>query len=318
MTTFNGELFLRKQINSLISQTYTKIEIIICDDASTDGTIAILKKYAETDERITLILGKENIGINLNIERGIKAAKGVYIAISDQDDIWLKDKISNYVQRIGTRDLIYSDSVLINSDDLSLENTQLKKLRSWRPVQGNNPYFFLLNSCVSGHALMIKRDVALRTIPFSADMYYDEQLAVSASLCNGIFYLDHPMTMHRMHRGNQVNKLFAFQGKASSAYQDMNITRLMRIRIQCCLQLHDKNKQFSYSNKSYVIWLRFLKKMIPKSDAEFSIKNIIFFGFVFSTKLLPATNYSAKCSWMLLCTGLNSTFNKNYNPKKNT
>jgi glycosyltransferase involved in cell wall biosynthesis len=316
MTTFNGEAFLSNQIDSLLRQTYTKIEIIICDDASTDRTVNILKHYAEADDRITLILGKENVGTNLNLERGINAAKGVYIAISDQDDIWLKDKISNYVKKIGTRDLVYSDSILIDADGISLETTLLKKLLPCRPVQGNNPYFFLLNSCVSGHALMIKRDVVLRTIPFSTDMYYDEQLAVSASLCNGIFYLDQPMTLHRMHRGNQSNKLFDFQGKPTSAYQDINIIYFIRSRVKCCLMLQGKNKELSHFKNSYRIWLKYLEKFLPSSGTEISVKDTILFGLVLLTRLLPATNYSPKCSWTILRAGLISTFNKAHTHKK--
>ena len=93
VATFNGAEFLEAQLETLINQTYTNLEIVICDDASTDSTRSIVEAYQKKDSRIKFFPNKENLGFNLNFERTLKHCTGEYIAISDQDDIWLLDKI---------------------------------------------------------------------------------------------------------------------------------------------------------------------------------------------------------------------------------
>ena len=93
MCTYNGEKFLQRQLESLFEQTYTNIEIIIADDASTDNTQQILKENASKDKRIRLLFHQKNIGYNKNFEHALQLVHGMYISICDQDDIWHPNKI---------------------------------------------------------------------------------------------------------------------------------------------------------------------------------------------------------------------------------
>ena len=92
--TYNGEKFLREQLDSLLAQTYPLLEFIVSDDHSTDKTPAILKGYAEKDTRFRIFLHQNNCGPNKNFERAIQLANSDHIAICDQDDVWAPDKIS--------------------------------------------------------------------------------------------------------------------------------------------------------------------------------------------------------------------------------
>lgn len=86
LATYNSEDFIREALDSILSQTYRNLEIVLCDDASSDGTVSILKEYQKRDKRIKIIENKKNLGISLNMNNGIKACNGKYIAILDGDD----------------------------------------------------------------------------------------------------------------------------------------------------------------------------------------------------------------------------------------
>src|SRR5438477_882164 len=92
LCTYNGEKFLREQIDSLLNQTYPNLEIIISDDASIDTTSQILETY-KSDQRVKLFLQPHNSGSSKNFDFAIQKAKGEFIAFSDQDDIWLQENI---------------------------------------------------------------------------------------------------------------------------------------------------------------------------------------------------------------------------------
>ena len=101
MATYNGERFIVDQINSIISQSITDWELIICDDCSTDGTINILNTYEEKDSRIKVFRNEQNLGYARNFEKAISLCVGDYIALADQDDIWLPNHLKVLIENIG-------------------------------------------------------------------------------------------------------------------------------------------------------------------------------------------------------------------------
>ena len=106
LCTYNGEKFLREQIDSILAQTYKNLEIVIVDDCSTDKTTNIINAYAEKDKRIKLFQNASNLGFNKNFERALGLTSGEYIAISDQDDIWLPQKLQSLLDNIKNNWLI--------------------------------------------------------------------------------------------------------------------------------------------------------------------------------------------------------------------
>src|SRR4051794_8903703 len=88
MCTYNGALYVQEQLESIMQQTYSNLELIVFDDASTDDTFEIIQGLANKDPRLAVHRNENNVGYNVNFSRACEAAKGYYIAISDQDDIW--------------------------------------------------------------------------------------------------------------------------------------------------------------------------------------------------------------------------------------
>ena len=96
MAVYNGEKYLRSAIDSILSQTYIDFEFIIIDDCSTDNTANILESY--TDSRIQIIRNEKNLRLPASLNKGLKIAKGKYIARMDADDIAMPDRFEKQVK----------------------------------------------------------------------------------------------------------------------------------------------------------------------------------------------------------------------------
>ena len=109
MTTFNGEKFIETQLNSILSQLDRDDEVIICDDGSTDKTLSIIASL--NDPRINLFHNSFR-NVILNFESALEKAKGEYIFLSDQDDIWYENKVSELSQVLESYDLVYTNATV--------------------------------------------------------------------------------------------------------------------------------------------------------------------------------------------------------------
>lgn len=205
MTTYNGERFIAEQIESILRQSYSNFELIIADDASTDGTVNTLLRFSNIDKRLRLIINASNIGIHTNLENALSEAKGEYIAISDQDDIWDSKKLEVLIENMGDRAAIYSNSLLVDESGLSIGLTLMQRLGIRSPACGDQAILLLRKNCVSGHALMFRRQLLTDILPFYRKLMYDLQIGFVAALNGGLGYVDVPLVSHRIHDGNQNN-----------------------------------------------------------------------------------------------------------------
>jgi glycosyltransferase involved in cell wall biosynthesis len=99
MCTYNGEKYLQEQLDSFLQQTRLPDELVVCDDGSQDGTVAILEAFAaRAPFPIRLFLNPKNLGVFKNFEKAISLCTGQIIALSDQDDVWLPEKLSRFEQ----------------------------------------------------------------------------------------------------------------------------------------------------------------------------------------------------------------------------
>lgn len=105
---YNSERFIKNTIESVISQTYTDLELIIVDDCSTDKTEDIIKKYIDKDRRIKYIKLQKNSGAAVARNTAIKAATGRYIAFLDGDDLWNKDKLEKQIKFMNENNIGFS------------------------------------------------------------------------------------------------------------------------------------------------------------------------------------------------------------------
>jgi glycosyltransferase involved in cell wall biosynthesis len=195
LCTYNGEDFLRAQLDSLVAQTYANLEFVVCDDCSTDGTRAILEEYAR-DERFRLHFNEENLGYSRNFEQGTAMTRGQYISFCDQDDIWMHDKIERLYKAIEGYSLVFSDSLLVDKEGKSLGKklSDIRRLLSFSDTKG-----FVFYNMVSGHTMLIERAVLEKGLPIPHKEYHDWWFAVIAATLRGGLYLDEVLTHYRQH-----------------------------------------------------------------------------------------------------------------------
>ena len=204
LCTYNGEEFIRQQLNSLLNQTYTNIEIIAVDDFSIDNTVAILEEYAASDRRLNIFTNEHNLGYTNNFEKALNLCNGDLIAICDQDDIWHPDKLKIQSEAMSGHELLYHDSEFIDESGKSMNLKISDKFNFYR---GNEPAVFLYLNCVSGHSVLIKKSLLKSAMPFPKLFHYDQWLAYVAT-CNGsIDYVDQCLVQYRQHKHNSTDIL---------------------------------------------------------------------------------------------------------------
>lgn len=96
--TYNQAQFIETTIRSVLQQTYTNLEIVVADDASTDGTAEIIRRYAAIDKRIKPLFATQNMGIARNFNRAFDACTGKYVAFLGGDDIMLPEKLEIQIE----------------------------------------------------------------------------------------------------------------------------------------------------------------------------------------------------------------------------
>lgn len=117
MSVYNGERYLSQSIESILGQTFTNFKFIIIDDGSKDNSLKIIKEYRYKDDRIKVIENKKNIGLPSSLNKGIKIAKGKYIARQDADDISLPNRLDaqyKYMENHPEIDILGSDCCRID------------------------------------------------------------------------------------------------------------------------------------------------------------------------------------------------------------
>ena len=205
MCTYNGERYIKEQLESILNQTYSNLEIIISDDCSNDATIDIIKHYQKADSRIKLFINKQNLGFVKNFENVISLCNGEYIALADQDDIWKKNKIEKFILEIKDNILIYSDAILI--DDKS-RKTDLQLIRPHNLLcKGKCSKSLLLYNVVSGNTMMFHKNLVQYILPIHPNMnYHDSWIAFVATNYSTITYTDEPMTYYRRYSEQITHK----------------------------------------------------------------------------------------------------------------
>ena len=216
LCTFNGEKFLRKQLDSILDQTLKVDEIVVCDDCSSDSTLAILEDYKRNNPDIFQIYQNEiNIKSNKNFEKVIKICTGDYIFLSDQDDIWRNDKVEKTLAVFNQNpkaEGVFSDAVLINEEgNLIYEEISLWDSFSFYESKMNKPidlFDFLISNgnFLTGATLCIKKEVKDFCFPFktSKSFLHDEWFASILSKNKTLYYTTEKLHFYRLHDSQQL------------------------------------------------------------------------------------------------------------------
>lgn len=204
LCTYNGAKFIHKQLDSILNQTHKNLEIVLVDDCSTDDTYEIISGYAKKDERIRCFRNESNQGYNRNFEKAISLTTGDYIAISDQDDIWLSHKITSLLNCIGDKWLIFSNSYYINEQDEKIREG--KTLVMGLELASCNYKSLLLTNYVTGHTTLFKKEFINYFLPFPEKSFYDWWMGFIALYHQKIAFLDEVLTNYRIHEASVIQK----------------------------------------------------------------------------------------------------------------
>lgn len=191
MCTYNGEQFLRQQLDSVLAQDYPLHEIVIEDDGSTDGTWALLTEYQRKHPQlIKLFRNEKRLGFNRNFHTAMLRATGDFIAISDQDDIWFPQKVRRQVEAIGDCDLCFSDKYDFwdeNMSEATPTNYYIATLYS------------LLGKSAAGHTMLVRTDFVRSIGHWDLCFVYDWWLTLHALFGHGVVKVAEPLNYHRKH-----------------------------------------------------------------------------------------------------------------------
>jgi len=200
LCTYNPGKYLSPLMDSLLGQTWEEIEIVCCDDRSTDSTIAVLEQYQSAYEgKIKIYKNEANLGYIKNFEKCLGLCSGDLIAIADHDDIWKPNKIEILVNAIGDAMMVYSDSVFIdeNGNELPKKISDIFTLHDNPPAEA-----FLFYDFIWGHTTLLRKELLDYAFPIPADMPYDSWLAFTAASISRIRYVDETLTGWRQHAGS--------------------------------------------------------------------------------------------------------------------
>ena len=234
LPTYNGEKYLKEQIDSILNQTYKDIRLIISDDGSKDTTIQILKEYEEKDNRIKLYIQPQNLGVVKNIEFLLKQVDNQYYMLSDQDDVWLPEKIEKALEKIKQEkaDLVFGDLEIVNQKletmypsfgDFMLLNKKINKYI-------NSDRLNYLYNCVTGCTKLAKKETIEKILPLpqkSKYLIHDHWIGLIASLNGKVVYISEKYIKYRQHENNQVGT-----DKISHGFEKLEQVRELFINVK--------------------------------------------------------------------------------------
>ena len=194
IATFNGEKYIREQLNSILFQLSLQDEVIVSDDGSTDNTISIIKSF--NDNRIKIIDGVHRYSPTLNFENALKEAKGDYIFLADQDDVWKDDKVKICLKWLQHYDCIISDAE-VTDENLNITLPSLYQLMN---IKSGRVYNILYKNGYTGCCMAFTRRVKDAALPFPKDIpMHDIWIGNVAAFLYTVKFIDDRLISFRRH-----------------------------------------------------------------------------------------------------------------------
>ncbi len=209
MSAYNGEKYIRTQLDSILNQTWENLEILVRDDGSKDSTHEILKEYEEKYENVHIYL-EENIGLVKSFLKLVSYSDADFVAFSDQDDFWLPEKVEKAVEMLeqAKGPALYCSNQTLVDDDLQVLPGET--VPEPKPGFGNAVIESMCTGCT---AMMNKEltDIVKKDLPEHA-IWHDWWCYLVATYVGEVFFDKNAYIYYRQHGGNQL-------GSSRSAWQ---------------------------------------------------------------------------------------------------
>ena len=209
MATYNGEKFIREQLESILSQfpvthagNVLDAEIIIADDGSTDKTLSVVASIG--DSRIRVLPAEKHLGVIYNFERALQAAKGDFIFLADQDDVWLPQKVERVLDKLDSCDLVMHDAYMLCENSTGSWNrvNRLSDIRAYRSGVVCNWW----KNSFTGCCMAFRRNVLEKSLPFPKNLpMHDQWLGLVAEKNFKVDSIDEPLVEYRQHSANATH-----------------------------------------------------------------------------------------------------------------
>ena len=233
MATYNGEKYVAEQIESILNQTYTNFNLIISDDCSTDNTRNILEEYKQRDDRIQVYYQEQNLGYVKNFEFLLKKVESEIYMLSDQDDVWIKEKVEKSYNKLFEEkaDLVYTDLKVVDENLKEINPSFMRMMKFYKKATKYTDYrvAYLYNTA-TGCTIISKKKFIDKILPLPRNKKYlihDSWIMLVVSLLGKVVYLDESYILYRQHGDNQVGAK-----KVSSQMKSLDEIRKLFINVK--------------------------------------------------------------------------------------
>lgn len=220
LCTFNGERFIREQIQSILAQTRLPDELIVSDDASGDNTVALVEEMVAAFNAsavprsisLRVLRNKASLGVTRNFEQAIVATTGDLIVLCDQDDKWMPTRVAVALAQFESRPellLLFGNARLVDASGGLFRGSLFGALgvtiRERNEIRSGDALVALLGrNLVTGATTMFRRELLASALPFPVEWVHDEWLAVVAAATGVIDFVDDELIDYRQHGSNEI------------------------------------------------------------------------------------------------------------------
>ena len=202
MAVYNGEKYLNEQIDSILQQLVERDELIISYDKSSDNSLKIIKAYASKDHRIKYFYNNLKPGVVKNFENAVSHCTGEIIFYSDQDDVWMSDKIKKVLSEFEDPNV----TVVIHDSSLTDKELNITHPSTFKLRNGNTNLFKnLIRMSYIGCCLAFRSDMKKNVLPIPTIHRSHDWWTGSISSCFGkMAKIDEALILHRLHENNST------------------------------------------------------------------------------------------------------------------
>ncbi|PLR90781.1 glycosyltransferase family 2 protein [Bacillus sp. T33-2] len=197
MATYNGEKYLKPQIDSILSQLSSDDELIISDDHSSDQTLSIIEEYKKVDPRVKLFINEES-GVTSNFENAIKHTQNDIIFLSDQDDVWKPEKVEtvkSYYKQNPEIQMIMSDITVVDNE----LNTTIDSFYEFRGSRKGVIKNIIKNSYI-GCAMSFRKELKAKILPIPRKVpMHDMWIGLVADMNDAALLIPEKLIFYRRH-----------------------------------------------------------------------------------------------------------------------
>jgi len=213
LCTYNGGRYIEAQLESILAQTRQPAELVACDDGSTDDTLAILERFARRAPfSVRLERNPTTLGSTKNFEKAIGLCAGELIATSDQDDVWLPEKLAANEAAFDVepaRGLVFSDAQIVDEALRPLGHTMWEGIQfgglARRQVRRGRSFEVLLRQwLVTGATMMLRADLRPFILPIPEIWIHDGWIAVIVGALAPVGLVARPLVQYRQHAAQQI------------------------------------------------------------------------------------------------------------------